>query len=268
MDYENLLYEVRDYVAIVVINRPKSLNSLNVQTLRELKDVVKKVNLDSNVRALVITGAGDKAFIAGADVPSMSKFSTEEIYAFSERGHNLLNLMELLPKPVLAAVNGYALGGGMELTLACDMVFASTNAVFGLPEVKLGIIPGFGGTQRLPRLIGAHLAKELIFTGERISATRAREIGLVNHVYEPTELLERVVKFASKLQNVSSIAVGTAKKAVQDGFQVPLEEGNQLELNAFTHLFGTEDQKEGMQAFIEKRKPNFRGKNTGHMLIN
>jgi enoyl-CoA hydratase len=267
MVYENLTFDIQDHVAILTIDRPHALNAMNTATLREIKAVIKDVDKNPEVRAMVITGSGEKAFVAGADIREMDGYDTEGIRKFGLRGQRVMNYLELLPKPVIAAVNGFALGGGMELALACDVVFASRNARFGLPEVRLGIIPGFGGTQRLPRLVGYHRAKELIFSGKMIDAERAKDMGIVNEICEQADLMPKAMAYAKELKHVSSMAVAVAKKAVHDGFQVSLEEGLHQELKAFTGLFGTADQKEGMKAFLEKREAEFEGKVTGHLLI-
>ncbi len=267
MSFENLIYDVVDQVAVLKVNRPQALNALDANTLKEVRAVIKDVDRNVEIRSLVITGEGDRSFVSGADISQMCDCDPAEILEFSKQGHKTLNMLQRLPKPVLAAVNGYALGGGMELALACDMIFASDRAKFGQPEVKLGIIPGFGGTQRLARLVGPNLAKEFIFSGAIIDAERAKEMGLVNEIVPHESLYTHVIECASRMNKVGALAIAEAKKVINDGLDRTLDEGNDLEMSTFSGLFGTQDQKEGMRAFLEKREPDFTGKVTGHLLL-
>ncbi|RLB03437.1 MAG: enoyl-CoA hydratase/isomerase family protein [Deltaproteobacteria bacterium] len=259
MAYKNLLLEVEEGIALLKINRPKVLNALDRETLMELQGALKELAQRGDVRVLIITGEGQKAFVAGADVAEMSEMGPQEAYEFSRLGHETLKMVEEFPCPVIAAVNGYALGGGLELALACDLIFASEGARLGLPEVTLGIFPGFGGTQRLPRLIGKARAKEVIFTGEMIEARRAYEMGIVNRVCPPERLLEEAKEVARRMAKNGPVALKMAKKVVERGYDVPLQEGEELEISAWANLFSTHDQKEGMRAFLEKRKATFKG---------
>ncbi|MEW6723895.1 MAG: enoyl-CoA hydratase-related protein [Bacillota bacterium] len=244
-----------DGIAELTIDRPEALNALNQQVLEELASTLAGLADDPDLRCLIITGAG-RAFVAGADIAAMAEMTQEEAEAFSRLGSSTFTAVEQLPVPVIAAVNGYALGGGCELALACDFRYASEKARFGQPEVGLGIIPGFGGTQRLPRLIGAGPARELIYTGEMIGADRAKEIGMVNAVFPTEELLEQTRAAARKIAAKGPLAVRAAKEAIRRGLELELEQGCQLESRIFGRIFGPQ-QKEGMQAFLEKRAPKF-----------
>jgi enoyl-CoA hydratase len=257
MDFVKL--EVEATTAIITIDRPKALNALNPQVLSELADAVAQIRTNAAVRAVIITGAGEKAFVAGADIAAMANFNAEEAKAFGELGHRVMDAIEALPVPVIAAVNGFALGGGSELALACDFIYASEKAKFGLPEVSLGVIPGFGGTQRLTRLLGRARAKEIIFTGDMIDAAKAKAIGLALEVVAPEELLPFCKKVAATIAKRGPLAITQAKTAIDKGGDLPLEAGNALERNAFSILFGSADQKEGMAAFLAKRPPEFKG---------
>jgi enoyl-CoA hydratase len=259
MDYENLLWRVEDGVAVVTVNRPKALNALDSATLAELGRAFDAAGQDRSVRALVVTGAGEKAFVAGADIARMSSMSVSEARRFAEEGHRTFARLEALPIPTLAAVNGFALGGGCELAMACDLVYASEKARFGQPEVNLGIIPGFAGTQRLSRRVGPMRAREIIFTGEMIDAARAKEIGLALEVLPPDQLLGHVVAQARKIAARGPLAVAAAKRLVGEGADLPLAAACQLEQQAFALLFATDDAREGMRAFLEKRPAAFRG---------
>lgn len=257
MPYENVILKKEDYLAIVIINRPNALNALNKQTLEELNDAIEDIKNDPVIKVAIITGAGNKAFVAGADIAYMQNLSVQEARAFAEYGQRVLRTIETMEKPVIAAINGYALGGGCELAMACDIRLAAENAVFGQPEVGLGIPPGLGGTQRLSRLVGEGRAKELIFTGDSIKADEAYRIGLVNHVYPAAELEEQAKKMAQKIARQSAMAVGYSKYAINKGMQVDIDTGMSIESSAFGICFSGADQREGMSAFLEKRKPRF-----------
>jgi len=259
MGYKNLLVEVTDGVAVVKINRPQVLNSLNGETLAELRQAMHEVNERNDVRAVILTGDGGKAFVAGADIAEMKAMNAVEAFAFSRLGHEAMRSIETLSKPIIAAVNGYALGGGLELALACDFIYASEKAKLGLPEVTLGIFPGFGGTQRLPRLIGKGRAKELIYTGKIVDAAEAYTLGIVNKVVAPDQLMEEAIKTARTIAQNGPLAVGMAKDAVNNGYDEARAEGSAIEMTAWGNTFATHDQKEGMGAFLEKRKPAFKG---------
>lgn len=245
--------------AIITMNRPEALNALNSKVLSDLQDVIEQINDDPSVKSVILTGAGN-AFVAGADIKEMVSKTPEEAREYTQFGHDVFNKLEQLPKPVIAAVNGYALGGGCELALACDLIVASNKAKLGLPEVGLGIHPGFGGTQRLPRLVGKAKAKELIFTTEIISAEEAERIGLVNKVVPPEQLLSTAKKMAYKIASQGPVAIKLAKSVINRGSEVDLQTGLGMELDSVTEAFTTEDKTEGMNAFIEKRKPDFKGK--------
>jgi enoyl-CoA hydratase len=259
MAYKNLVIEAQEGIAILKINRPPVLNALNQETLRELQEALKEVEGRKDVQVVILTGEGEKAFVAGADVAEMKAMNPSEALAFSRLGHETLGMIENLTKPVIAAVNGFALGGGLEIALACDFIYASEKAKLGLPEVTLGIFPGFGGTQRLPRLIGKGRAKELIFTGEMIDAQEAYDLGVVNKVFPPDQLMEEVFKIGRTIAQNGPVAVSMAKGAVNTGYDVGREEGETIEITAWANSFATHDQKEGMGAFLEKRKPQFKG---------
>jgi enoyl-CoA hydratase len=246
------------HVSILTINRPEKLNALSQQVLGDLNSAIEAVERTPGVRAAVITGTG-KAFVAGADIAAMKDMEQAEGRGFGRLGHALCGRIERVRFPVIAAVNGFALGGGCELALACDFIYASTQAKFGQPEVNLGIIPGFGGTQRLPRRVGPAMARELIYTGKIIDATEALRIGLVNAVFELDELLPAATKAAAEIATKGPIAVANAKRLIRDGANIPLPKANKLEEDTFGAMFDTEDQAEGMEAFLEKRPPVFKG---------
>lgn len=260
MEFENLILEKEDYLATLYINRPKALNALNAETLYELEAAIKDVKADPNIKVLIITGAGDKSFVAGADITFMLPLSPAEGRFFSDVGEKVMRQLELLEKPVIAAVNGFALGGGCELAMACDLRLAAENAAFAQPEVGLGVIPGFGGTQRLPRLVGEGRAKELTFTADVINAQEAFRIGLVNHVYPLDQLMDEAKKLAKKMSTKAPLAVGYAKFAINKGLQVDIDTAMSIESDMFGMCCATEDKLEGMGAFVEKRKPQFKGK--------
>jgi enoyl-CoA hydratase len=246
-------------VAVLTIDRPKALNALNRQVLEEMDEAIARVSHDAALRALIVTGGGEKAFVAGADIGEMQSYTTAQALMFAQLGHRVLGALEALHVPTIAAVNGFALGGGCELALSCDLVYASEKAKLGLPEVTLAVIPGFGGTQRLTRLLGKARAKELIFTGEMIDAAKAKEIGLVLDVLPPAELLPHCKKIAATIAKRGPLAVAQAKRVIEHGADLPLKDACELERQAFALLFGTADQREGMKAFFEKRPAEFKG---------
>ncbi len=256
MDFVKLEFD--GPIAIVTIDRPKALNALNRQVLEELDAAITQVANHPDARALILTGGGEKAFVAGADIAEMSAYTTAQALFFATKGHAVLARLESLSIPTIAAVNGFALGGGLELALACDLLYASEKAKLGLPEVSLAVIPGFGGTQRLTRLLGRARAKELIFTGDAIDAAKAKEIGLALEVCAPEALLARCKEIAQKIASRGPVAVSQAKRVIEAGADLPLKDANELERQAFSVLFGTDDQKEGMRAFTEKRKAAFK----------
>ncbi len=260
MDYKHILLEVADSVAKITFNRPKVLNAMNYEVMSELSCALYECDLNDEVKALVLTGAGEKAFVAGADISQMQNSTPVEIMKLMELGQSTLRFLETMAKPSIAAVNGFALGGGTEIAMACDVRIAAENAMFGQPEILIGILPGWGGTQRLPRLVGMGPAKELILTGAKISAERAYEIGLVNKVVPAAQLLDEAMKLAKKFTTLPGFALKMAKNAMNFGFDMPLEGGVKLELSCISQCFSTQDQKEGMKAFLEKKKPAFTGK--------
>ena len=250
----HILFEKKGNVAIATVNRPKALNALNSEVLEDLNTLIDEINADPDIRVLIMTGSGEKAFVAGADIGEMSKLTKVEGEAFGKKGNDVFRRLETLPVPVIAAVNGYALGGGCELSMACDIRICSDNAVFGQPETGLGITPGFGGTQRLARLVGAGMAKQLIYSARNIKADEALRIGLVNAVYPAEELSAAAEKLAETIAKNAPIAVRACKQAINEGLELPMDEAIVLEEKLFGSCFETEDQKEGMGAFLEKRK--------------
>lgn len=257
---ENILIEKQDNIAVITINRPTKLNALNKATIQELHDGFKTLNDDKSVKAIIITGSGEKAFVAGADISEFANFSVEEGGKLAAQGQELLfDFVQNLSTPVIAAVNGFALGGGLELAMSCHFRVASTNAKMGLPEVTLGVIPGYGGTQRLAQLVGKGRAMELIMTASMIDAETAKNYGLVNHVVLQEELLDFTKGIASKIANNSSVAIAKAIEAINANFEDGIN-GFAVEIENFGACFGTEDFKEGTTAFLEKRKANFSGK--------
>ncbi len=260
MTYENILLERQSNLAILTINRPKALNALNSDTLQELSKALDDLKDDSTVKVLILTGTGEKAFVAGADIAQMKDFSPMEARAFAHLGHATFKKLEQIPQPVIAAVNGFALGGGCELALACDIRIASENAKFGQPEVSLGICAGFGGTQRLPRLVGTGYASQLLFTGDVIDAKEAYRIGLVNQIFPLDKLMEEALALAEKIAGRAPVAVQLTKSAIQCGINLDLDNALAYESEVFGLTFSTSDQKEGCTAFVEKRKAQFLGK--------
>ena len=251
----NVLLEKKGHIAVATINRPKALNALNSDVLSDLGELVDIVNADSEIRALVLTGSGEKAFVAGADIGEMSTLTPEEGEAFGKHGNDVFRRIETLPIPTIAAVNGFALGGGCELSMSCDIRICADTAVFGQPETGLGITPGFGGTQRLARLVGPGMAKQLIYTAKNIKADEALRIGLVNAVYPLEELMAAAEKLAETIAKNAPIAVRNCKKAINDGISLPIEKAVEVEEKLFGDCFETHDQKEGMACFLSREKP-------------
>jgi enoyl-CoA hydratase len=260
MAYENLLYEVKDSIARITFNRPTVLNSLNRKTIEEVGECLNAARHDDAVRVLILTGAGEKAFVAGADINELAKQTPVNGKEFALFGQEVIHRLETIGKPSIAAINGFALGGGCEVALACTMRIASKNAKLGQPEVKLGILPGYGGSQRLPRLCGKGVAQELILTGEMITADEALRIGLVNRVVELSELLATAEAIAKKIVANAPLAVKYAMEAVERGMEMPQEEGMFLEATLFGLCCATEDMREGTRAFLEKRPAKFEGR--------
>ena len=259
MKFENILVSKKNGLATITINRPKKLNALNRKTIEELNEVFEVLEEDNNTRAIILTGSGEKAFVAGADITEFAHFSVEEARGLTKKGQEtLFNFVENLSTPVLAAINGFALGGGLELAMACHFRIASDNAKMGLPEVSLGVIPGYGGTQRLPQLVGKGKAMELIMTAGMIAAQEAKECGLVNHVVSQNELMPLAEKIAGKIMRNSPIAISAAIRAINANFEDGVN-GFTVEIEEFGECFSTDDFKEGTTAFLEKRKPNFMG---------
>lgn len=260
MEQKNLLLEIKENIAIVTVNRPDKLNALNRETILDLRAVFKELRGNEAISAIILTGSGDKAFVAGADIKELNELDVIAAKKFAERGQEVFNFIEAMNKPVIAAVNGFALGGGCELALACHIRLASDNAKFGQPEVNLGIIPGYGGTQRLTRLINSGRATEYILTGDMIDANEAYRIGLVNKVYSQSELLDKSIEMAKKISSKGQQAVKFAIKAIKAVDQMSSKEGQNYEASLFALCCGTEDFKEGTSAFLEKRKPSFKNK--------
>lgn len=259
MALDTITYEKQDNIAVVTINRPKALNAINKKVIEDLDQVLDAFDSDRSLRALIITGSGDKAFVAGADIVEMSALEPDDADAFAKKGSAVLRRLELLKIPVIAAVNGFALGGGTEIALACDFIYASEKAKFGQPEVLLGLMPGFGGTQRLARFIGLPRARELIYSGNQIDAKQALEWGLVNKVCAPDKLMDEALTLAKTIASRAPLAVASSKEAINDGFDVSVDKGLKFERDLFRDLFETEDMREGTKAFIEKRQAQFIG---------
>src|SRR6202142_2437401 len=260
MNFENILFEKKSTIAYVTVNRPKVLNALNMATMEELRSAFTAIKDDREIRVAIMTGSGEKAFIAGADISELSKHDAVSGKEYTHRGQSVLDLIENLGKPVIACINGFALGGGCEIAMACTMRLASENAKLGQPEVKLGIIPGYGGTQRLPRLVGKGIAMQLVLAGEMISAQEAHRIGLVNEVTTSAELIPRAEAIAQKIIANAPLAVQYAMEAVNKGMEMTLSEGLFLEATLFGVCCATEDKNEGTKAFLEKRQAEFKGK--------
>ncbi|MEW5724489.1 MAG: enoyl-CoA hydratase-related protein [Thermodesulfobacteriota bacterium] len=259
MTYKYMLFEVKENIALVTFNRPEALNALSPEVVLEFADILDRIKADPAVAVAVVTGAGDKAFVAGADIKVMMEHNPLEARTFSSLGQDTILKIEALPMPVLAAVNGFCLGGGCEIALGCDFIYASEKAKFGQPEINLGIIPGFGGTQRLARLVGRNRAKEMCLTGEMIDAKTAKEIGLVNKVFPPESLMEEVMKTARAIAGKSRLAVRTIKELIDRGVQIELRSALLMEVQAFSVIRAGVDSQEGLTAFVEKRKPEFKG---------
>lgn len=259
MAYENIIYQIDEGVATITFNRPKALNALNAALLEEFSQALDVIAADETIRVLILTGAGDKAFVAGADISELTTFTTLTAKNFSQIGNAIFARLQALPIAVIAAVNGFALGGGTEIAIACDFIYASENAKFGQPEINLGVIPGFGGTQRLPRLIGANRAKEMIFTGKMISAAEAEKIGLANKVVPADQLMTEVMQTAREIASKGKVSLRAAKQAINHGLNADLATGIHIEVEAFGMCYGSADAKEGTAAFLEKRKANFTG---------
>ena len=259
MAYKNIIFKVEKGVATITFNRPEVLNALNEESLQEFSNALDAVASDEDIRVLVLTGAGEKSFVAGADITEFLRFNVLKAKIFAETGHKLINRLQELPIPVIAAVNGFALGGGCEIVIGCDFIYAAENAMFGLPEINLGIIPGFGGTQRLSRLIGKNMAKEMIFTGKMISAAEAQAVGLVNTVCPQDALMAEVMKTAATMALKGKASLRAAKQAINTGMDVDLKTGCRIEIDAFAICLASPDAKEGTQAFLEKRAADFKG---------
>jgi enoyl-CoA hydratase len=259
MTNDMITIKIENGIGILTINRPTSLNALNTELLNELYQEIKNIENNENIRVLIITGAGEKAFVAGADITELAQFNAIQGKYFVANGHKTMSALQQLPIPVIAAVKAFALGGGLELALACDFIYASENAKFGLPEITLGLIPGFGGTQRLPRIIGKNFAKELIFTGKMLSANEAFQMGFVNKVIPHDQLMDEVIKTATIIAAKGRVSLNAAKQSINKGMNVDLATGCEIEIDAFGLCMASEDAKEGTNAFIEKRKPAFKG---------
>ncbi|MEW6263288.1 MAG: enoyl-CoA hydratase-related protein [Thermodesulfobacteriota bacterium] len=258
MSYQYMLFEVKDKIALVTFNRPDALNAINPGVIQEFSDILDKIKADDNIAVVILTGAG-RAFVAGADIKVMMEQKPMEGRHFSALGQEAILKLEGLPQPVIAAVNGFCLGGGCEIAMGCDFIYASEKAKFGQPEINLGIIPGFGGTQRLPRLVGKNMAKELCMTGDMISAEQARVIGLVNKVVPAESLMDEVMKTAQNLVAKGRASLRAVKQVIDRGWQVELRTALALEVETFGTLRSSLDAQEGLTAFAEKRKPNFQG---------
>lgn len=256
----SLKYEVIDKTGIIKINRPKALNAFNIDVLNEFNNLLDEIDNDNSVKVIIVTGEGEKTFCAGADLAGIKNSTKEEFKQFIEKGQMLMRRIETMKIPIIAAINGFALGGGLELALACDIRIASENAKMGTPEVGIGLIPGWGATQRLPKVIGLGRAKELILTGVHITAKDAESLGLVNKVVTPEELINTANKMAQKIAGNAPVAVKLAKSTINVAFDVNIDEGYKHELEAEKKCFETEDLQEGIQALFDKRKPNFTGK--------
>lgn len=260
MELKNVIYEKSEGIAIITINRPDALNALNAETIDEILQCLEDIAKDDNVRAVILTGAGPKAFCAGADIKAMKGMTALDARKLSQMGYKLCKAIENLEKPVIAAINGYALGGGLEVAMACDLRIASEKARMGQTEINIGLIPGWGGTQRLPRLVGKTLAKEMVFTGKMIDAQTAYQRGLVNKVVPPEQLMDAAKEMAKELASKAPVALKLSKMLINYGLETDLDTALVLEREAFGVVASTEDLQEGVSAFLEKRKPVFKGK--------
>jgi enoyl-CoA hydratase len=257
MSFENIILETQDNISTIFFNRPKALNALNNALFDELDTALDQINANKDIKVLILTGTGDKAFVAGADIAELVKMNPLQGKYFSRKGQKVFSKLEELPIPTIAAVNGFALGGGLEAAMGCDFIYASSKALFGLPEINLGLIPGFGGTQRLARRIGINRAKELVFTGKNINPQLAFEYGLINKICEPEKLMEDVLKTAKIIASKGKVALRSAKEVIQNGLNTDMETGCKIENDVFGLTMVSEDAKEGTTAFLEKRKPEF-----------
>jgi enoyl-CoA hydratase len=259
MAYENILFQVEEGIATITFNRPKALNALNGVLLEEFAAALAEIEANEDIRVLVLTGAGEKSFVAGADISEIATFNTLQAKLFARKGQLIINRLQDLSIPVIAAVNGFALGGGSEIALACDFIYAADSSRFGLPEISLGIIPGFGGTQRLARAVGPGMAKEMIFTGKMISAQEAAAMGMVNSVCTADTLMDAVLKTAGVIAAKGKVSLRAAKQAISSGLNTDLATGLKIEVDAFALCMASADAKEGTRAFLEKRKAQFNG---------
>ncbi len=259
MSFENIIFEIQENIAIIRFNRPKALNALNQALIQEFNTAITSIEQNTDVRVVILTGSGEKAFVAGADISELAQMTPLQAKKFAIEGQKILSRMESLSIPVIAAVNGFALGGGTEVSLSCDFIYASEKAVFGLPEITLGLIPGFGGTQRLQRLVGTNMARELIYTGKTFSAAEAKELGIVNRVFAPEALMDEVMKTARAIAKKGRTSLRAAKETIAVGKDVDLETGCKFEADAFAICMTSIDAKEGTSAFLEKRKADFKG---------
>ncbi len=258
MSFENIILEVNAPLATILFNRPKALNALNNALFDELDIALDQVRENTEIKVLILTGNHEKSFVAGADIAELVTMNPLEGKYFSRKGQKVFSKIEALPIPVIAAVNGFALGGGLEAAMGCDFIYASEKALFGLPEINLGLIPGFGGTQRLARLVGPNKAKEMVFTGKNISAQEALKLGIVNKICSPDTLMEEVLKTANLIASKGKVALRSAKEVIQNGLNTDLETGNRIENDVFGLTMSSPDAKEGTSAFLEKRKPEFK----------
>ncbi|MBW2592216.1 MAG: enoyl-CoA hydratase/isomerase family protein [Deltaproteobacteria bacterium] len=263
MAYENILFQVEEGIATITFNRPNALNALNGALLEEFAAALEEIDANEDIRVLVLTGAGEKSFVAGADISEIAAFNTFQAKLFAGKGQSVINRLQELSIPVIAAVNGFALGGGSEIALACDFIYAAENAMFGFPEINLGIIPGFGGTQRLARVVGPGVAKEMIFTGKLIPAEKAAAVGMVNKVCAADALMGKVLKTAGAIASKGKVSLRAAKQAISSGLNTDLATGLKIEVDAFALCMASTDAKEGTNAFLEKRKAKFNGGLTG-----
>lgn len=262
-NWQALTFEVKDHFGVITINRPTKLNALNIELLNELKELLVEIKKDELflIKGLIVIGSGEKSFIAGADIAEMSEMTPSDAYTFGQLGQQVTLLFESLQVPVVACVNGFALGGGCEIAMSCDFIYATNSAVFGQPEVKLGLIPGFGGTQRLAKLIGRNHAKEMIYSGRNVKADEAYKLGLVIKIFETKDqMFEEACNTLKVITLNSSFAVSIAKKVMNEGLDLTITEGLQLEKRQFSAIFSSEDMREGTKAFIDKRVPHFKGK--------